>query len=102
VLAAVFACDYELSIEEDVEKAKRRLQEAQRLISSSTPTRERHYVRAYAALFEGDLRAATAWMRCALLERPTDLFALKRAQLFSFLMGDCSAMLQVCTRRSST
>lgn len=53
--------------------------------------RDRSYLRAWKAWVAGDLRGAFDAVVQYLDRHPSDLFALKRAQLFAFLAGDAGA-----------
>lgn len=94
-MAAIVVCDYVLNIGQDAEQAAEILEQAQLLVTEFTTTRERHYMAAYSALFDGDLVRAAGYLRSVLEEHPSDLFALKRAQLFTFVAGEMSMMLAI-------
>ena len=94
-MAAILACDFTLSIYEDPEQAMEILEGAKTLVIPTTTNRERLFISAYSALFAGNLTTAAGFLRAVLSEHPTDMFALKRAQLFSFLAGKPQTMLQI-------
>lgn len=78
-----------------MEGAGQALDKASALTSSAAhegaAERDRSYLGAWKAWVAGDLGGAYDILVQFARQQPTDLFALKRAQLFAFLAGDAGA-----------
>ena len=64
--------------------------------ASAASTRDVWYLCAWQAWLAGDLESSARLFGQVLVHTPSDLFALKRAQLLYFLCGKLPSMLTVC------
>jgi len=98
IIGTLFKSEYALAVNESIEEAVSFFQQALLLRSykNSTTVEEELSIQAYSAwLLNGDLnKAGEVFFDLASIP-PYDLFALKRAQLMFFLIGEMERLLEI-------
>eukprot|EP01103_Thecamoeba_quadrilineata_P005316 TRINITY_DN15131_c0_g1_i1.p1 TRINITY_DN15131_c0_g1~~TRINITY_DN15131_c0_g1_i1.p1 ORF type:complete len:454 (-),score=87.76 TRINITY_DN15131_c0_g1_i1:154-1515(-) len=101
VLAHVLAADFHIA-RNSREDAVSSLETAKSILNQSTreiTSRERLYFSSYWSLIiDGSLPQAQLHLATNLKINPTDLFSLKRSQLYAFVQGDSKEMLAIIHR----
>lgn len=99
-LVHLWACDFWIA-KDDIGKARDALSSAQVVYDkygTHLSFREQCYMDAYSLMMQNKLKLARDVLNELLDHYPTDLFAIKKVQLLSFVLGGRSEMLDVVSR----